>query len=112
MQKFFSLAARAIVTGLLLYFAFRLVDIEAMRDRLRNTDLNWLALGGLALLIQAFLGAIRWEQIVVRCGSRLTLACVAFLIRAPPWLTKIHLAAKNVNAYRSCDSCVNHLPLK
>ena len=74
MRKFFSLAARAIVTGLLLYFAFRLVDIEAMRDRLRNIDLNWLALGALALLVQAFLGAIRWEQIVVRCGSRLTLA--------------------------------------
>ena len=74
MRKFLSLAARAVITGLLLYFTVRLVDIEAMRDRLRNIDLNWLALGGLALLIQAFLVAIRWEQIVVRCGARLTLA--------------------------------------
>jgi uncharacterized protein (TIRG00374 family) len=73
MRKALSLTTKAAVSGLLLYFALDLANIETVRDRLRQIDPRWIALGLLLLLIQAFVLAIRWDQIVIRCGTGLSL---------------------------------------
>jgi uncharacterized membrane protein YbhN (UPF0104 family) len=74
MRKAVSLVVKAAISGLLLYFALDLINIETVGDRLRRVDPYWIAFGLLVLLIQATVGAMRWELIVIRCGSGLTLA--------------------------------------
>jgi uncharacterized membrane protein YbhN (UPF0104 family) len=74
MRKAVSLVAKAAISGLLLYFALDLANIETVGDRLRQVNPNWIAFGLLVLLTQAVVAAMRWELIVIQCGSGLTLA--------------------------------------
>jgi hypothetical protein len=73
MRKALSLLAKTAVSGLLLYFALRAVDIEAVRDRLSQIDPRWIVFALLLLLGQAFVGAMRWRRIVIGCGAMLPL---------------------------------------
>ena len=52
MRKAVTLVAKAAVSGLLLYFALDLVNIETVRDRLSQINPAWLVLGFLILVIQ------------------------------------------------------------
>ena len=74
MRKAASLIARAAISGVMLYFALDLANIETVGDRLRQVNPYWIAFGLFALLTQAVIGAMRWELIVIQCGSGLTLA--------------------------------------
>ena len=73
MRKMIFLFAKVAVSGLLLYFALDLINIETVRDRLRQVDLYWIVFGLLVLLIQALVAAARWMLIAIRCGADLTL---------------------------------------
>ncbi len=73
MRKMIFLFAKVAVSGLLLYFALDLINIETVRDRLRQVDLYWIVFGLLVLLIQTLALAARWALIVIRCGADLTL---------------------------------------
>ncbi len=73
MRKAVSLFAKVAVSGLLLYFALDLINIDTVRDRFRQVDIYWIVLGLLVLLIQAFALAARWALIVTRCGADLSL---------------------------------------
>jgi glycosyltransferase 2 family protein len=72
MRRALSLVVKAAVSGLLLYLAVRSVDLATVQERLREIDAGWAALGLLVLLMQMFLLALRWEQIVIRCGASLS----------------------------------------
>jgi uncharacterized protein (TIRG00374 family) len=74
MRKAFSLAAKAAVSGLLLYFALNLVNIETVAGRLSRINLFWIALELLVLLLQTFFLAVRWREVVIACGAELPLA--------------------------------------
>jgi uncharacterized membrane protein YbhN (UPF0104 family) len=74
MRKALSLFGKAAVSGLLLYFALKSVDIGAVKDRLSRTDLRWIGFGLLLLGVQVVALALRWRQIVIRCGAALTRA--------------------------------------
>jgi len=73
MRKALSLLVKAGVSGLLLYFSLRLVDLSHVASRLARTDPAWAALGLLALVAQTYLLAVRWGQIITACGARLPL---------------------------------------
>ena len=71
MRKALALIIKAAVSGLLLYFALAAVDIGAVKARLGQIDAAWVALGLLVLVVQLAVIAVRWQQIVIRCGSSL-----------------------------------------
>ena len=74
MRKIVSLLLKAAASGLLLYFALRLVDLSAVRERLVRVDPIWLALMVPVLFLQTGLLALRWALIVTHCGARLPFA--------------------------------------
>ena len=59
----------------LLYFALRGVNFAEIQTRLtqnsRSWFLGWMALSVLTILVQVFLGAMRWQEISVRCQAPL-----------------------------------------
>lgn len=73
MRKALYFFGKAAVSGLLLYFALKSVDIGAVKGRLSQIDLRWIGLGLLLLVVQVIVLAQRWRQLVVRCGAALTL---------------------------------------
>ncbi len=74
MRKTLSLLAKAAISGLLLYFALKLVDLGTVVGRLRNIELGWIALSVLVLVGQAALLTLRWQQLVTRCGAEFSFA--------------------------------------
>lgn len=74
MRKTLSLLAKAAISGLLLYFALKLVDLGTVVGRLRNIELGWVALSVLMLVVQAALLTLRWQQLVARCGAEFSFA--------------------------------------
>ena len=44
MRRVISLLLKVAVSGLLLYFALRLVDLAAVKERLLRVDPRWIAL--------------------------------------------------------------------
>ena len=73
MRKALSLLGKTAVSGFLLYFAWRTVDVAAVKGRLSQIDLRWIVLALVLLLVQTFVLALRWRQLVIRCGSTLSL---------------------------------------
>ena len=69
MRKAISLLLKATVSGLLLYFALRLVNLDTIAQRLREVRVGWLALSVVMLVGQTTLLALRWQQIVRQCGA-------------------------------------------
>jgi uncharacterized membrane protein YbhN (UPF0104 family) len=76
MRKALTLSVKAAVSGLLLYFALKSVDIGAVKARLGGVDLRWMGLALLLLVIQVVLGALRWRELICRCGAGLPFAQV------------------------------------
>jgi uncharacterized membrane protein YbhN (UPF0104 family) len=74
MRKLLALLIKAAASGLLLYFAFSAVNIDAVKDRFSQIDPRWIGLGLMLLLVQVFLAALRWRRIIVQCGADLSLA--------------------------------------
>jgi uncharacterized membrane protein YbhN (UPF0104 family) len=71
MRKIISLLLKAAVSGLLLYFALNFVNIGTVAGRLSRIAPGWIALMLLALLVQIFFLALRWQQLVMQCGATL-----------------------------------------
>ena len=74
MRKALSLLVKAVVSGVLLYFALSNVNFSAVVERLGQTRLGWIGAGILVLLLQIFVQAARWRLIVVACGNGLPFA--------------------------------------
>jgi len=73
MRKAVSLLIKAVVSGLLLYFALSAVNIGAVMGRLSQIDARWIALALILLAAQVLVLAVRWRLIVIRCGGVLSL---------------------------------------
>jgi uncharacterized protein (TIRG00374 family) len=71
-RTFFSFLKIA-VSGLLLYFGFRFVDVASVKNHLSNVDPFWLALIVPILGLQTALLTWRWKQIAAHCGATLSL---------------------------------------
>jgi len=73
MRKALSVLGKAAVSGLLLYFALKSVDMSAIKGRLSQIDPRWMAFALLLAVAQTFVLAVRWRQIVRQCGAALSL---------------------------------------
>jgi uncharacterized membrane protein YbhN (UPF0104 family) len=74
MRKALSLLAKAAISGLLLFFALKLVDVGTVVGRLRNIQFTWIVFSGLVLMAQAVLLTFRWQRLVARCGADFSFA--------------------------------------
>jgi glycosyltransferase 2 family protein len=74
MRKALSLLVKAVVSGVLLYFALSGVNFSTVVDRLSQTNPGWIGGGMLVLLAQIVIQAARWRLIVIACGSELPFA--------------------------------------
>ena len=74
MRRLLSFLVKAAVSALLLYLSLRRVDLSSVGQRLSGLDLRWIAFILFILCAQMPLGALRWQEIVASCGSRLPLA--------------------------------------
>jgi hypothetical protein len=63
------LLVKAAISGLLLYLSLRLVNLDALVERLNRIELGWLFLAVLLMTIQLLLLSVRWWQIAVSCGT-------------------------------------------
>jgi uncharacterized membrane protein YbhN (UPF0104 family) len=75
MRGFLVLAARILVSAALLYFALRGINFADIQDRLaqnsRSWFLGWMVLSVVTILVQVSLGAMRWQEVSVRCQAPL-----------------------------------------
>lgn len=75
MRGFLVLASRILVSFALLYFALRGINFAEIQTRLAQNStswfLGWMALSVLTILVQVFLGAMRWQEISICCGAPL-----------------------------------------
>jgi uncharacterized membrane protein YbhN (UPF0104 family) len=71
MRRLLSLAVKAAISALLLYLSLRRVDLTSVGQRLAGLELSWIALALLVLCVQVALGALRWREVALICGSRL-----------------------------------------
>ncbi|MGC1696416.1 MAG: lysylphosphatidylglycerol synthase transmembrane domain-containing protein [Pseudolabrys sp.] len=81
MRNLLTFVLKAIVSGVLLYFAFSRVNFNFIRQRLDSLDYAWLAAAVLILIGQTMVGALRWQKIVHHCeapGSQLFALSGAF----------------------------------
>jgi uncharacterized membrane protein YbhN (UPF0104 family) len=75
MRSFLSFSARILVSALLLYFALRGIDFAEIRARLAQGSavwfVSWMALSVIVVVVQIFLGALRWQEISALCNAPL-----------------------------------------
>jgi len=71
MRAHLFLAAKALVSLLLIGFVAWRIDLARLADTLARVDLPLLALAGLLLLPQPFIGTLRWKVIVAAMGGGL-----------------------------------------
>jgi uncharacterized membrane protein YbhN (UPF0104 family) len=69
MRRMFLLLAKAAISGLLLYFSLRWVNIDAMVERLRHLEPGWLLLAVVLMATQLLPLSARWRQIAISCGT-------------------------------------------
>jgi len=74
MRKFSLLALKGIVSAVLLFLAFRNIDLSSLSARLQQADVGWLCLALLTLIVQTFLIAFRWQLISAFCEIPITLS--------------------------------------
>ena len=69
MRTLLKFAAKAAVSGILLYFAFSKVNFSVISQRLDQVQYAWLAAAVLIFIGQTMLGALRWQTIVRLCDA-------------------------------------------
>src|SRR5262245_31832465 len=73
MRRWILLALKLGISGGLLYWAFRSVDLGAVAGHLARLDALWVAAALAALLVQIVTAGLRWSWIAARLGLTLSL---------------------------------------
>ena len=71
MRRLLSFLLKAAISALLLYLAFRRVDLDNLARRLGDVDWRWIGVMLAVMFSQVGIGALRWRDIVVACGVAL-----------------------------------------
>ena len=74
MRRLMAFLVKAAISVLLLYLSMRRVNLGSIGQRLGGLDLRWMTLILFILCGQILLLALRWREIVVICGAKLSLA--------------------------------------
>ena len=72
MRRLLSFLLKATISAVLLYLSLRRVDLDSLGQRLARLDLRWVALILFMLCVQIPLSALRWREIVLISGARLS----------------------------------------
>lgn len=72
MRRIIESAAKIVVSGALLYFALRKVDLHGLFARINSTSLAWIGIAVVIALLQLFLATVRWCYISDRCAAPLS----------------------------------------
>jgi len=62
--------AKAAISVALLYFCLRAVDFDVLAQRLTRLDFRWVGFVLAVLAVQIIAATIRWQRIILQCGSR------------------------------------------
>lgn len=71
MRQFLLSAAKIFLSAALLYLALRKADFADLASRLDLTSAKWLTLAVATVLVQVYVGALRWREISADCGAPL-----------------------------------------
>jgi uncharacterized membrane protein YbhN (UPF0104 family) len=69
MRRTLLLLVKAAISGLLLYFSLRGVNLDALVERLNRLEPAWLLLAVGLMASQLLLLSARWRQIAISCGT-------------------------------------------
>jgi glycosyltransferase 2 family protein len=69
MRRTLLLLVKAAISGLLLYFSLRWVNLDALVERLNRLEPAWLLLAVGLMATQLLLLSARWRQIAISCGT-------------------------------------------
>ena len=65
-----AVTAKLVLTGGILLFVLRQVDLAALRETFARMNWALLALGLLQMLVIPFLGGVRWQLVLSAMGAR------------------------------------------
>jgi uncharacterized membrane protein YbhN (UPF0104 family) len=71
MRQWALIALKFAVSGALLYFALRRIQLDMIGERLKDLDPAWLVAAVAIGLLQTAIGALRWRRITGLCGGAL-----------------------------------------
>ena len=74
MRQLLMFLAKAAISALLFYLSLRRVDLGSVGQRFDELDFRWMTLALFILCSQMPLVALRWREIIVICGGKLSLA--------------------------------------
>ena len=74
MRRTILLLAKAAISGFLLYLSLRLVNFDALIERLHRLEPGWLLFAVGLMATQLLLLSARWRQIAISCGTDLGFA--------------------------------------
>lgn len=71
MRQILLSIAKILISAALLYFALRKINFPELAARLDVTTLGWFLLAIAGILLQVYVGALRWQAISAECGAPL-----------------------------------------
>ncbi|MGY4311381.1 lysylphosphatidylglycerol synthase transmembrane domain-containing protein [Bradyrhizobium sp. JR3.5] len=74
MRRILLSTVKILISGALLYFSLRKVNLYDLASRIQVESLGWLGLAIAVTFLQIFLGVLRWREISVECGAPLETA--------------------------------------
>jgi glycosyltransferase 2 family protein len=72
MRRLLLSTAKIVISVALLYIALRKANFSDLVSRIDLASLGWICLGIAVVLVQIFVGALRWREISADCGAPLT----------------------------------------
>jgi uncharacterized membrane protein YbhN (UPF0104 family) len=71
MRRILLSTVKILISGALLYFSLRKINLYDLASRIHVESLGWIALAIAVTFLQIFLGVLRWREISAECGAPL-----------------------------------------
>jgi glycosyltransferase 2 family protein len=73
MRRILLSTTKILISGVLLYFALRKVNLSELVSRINVGSLGWIGMAIAATFLQIFVGVSRWREISAECGAPLAI---------------------------------------
>jgi glycosyltransferase 2 family protein len=73
MRRILLSTTKILISGVLLYFALRKVNLSELVSRINVGSLGWISMAIAATFLQIFVGVLRWREISAECGAPLAI---------------------------------------
>ena len=73
MRRILLSTTKILISGVLLYFALRKVNLSELVSRINVGSLGWIGIAIAATFLQIFVGVLRWREISAECGAPLAI---------------------------------------